>query len=180
MVTKKTKPRINWTTTKTKNPQINKKRKITPSLTIEHVPELSVGLATDTGPDTGTDTGPDTGTDTGTRVVRICRKNGVITQNCDIYIGRACNKGGWNLAQSKWHNPFTVYNVGSVEKAISLYESYIRGNPELLKQLPELQNRVLGCWCKNKPNDPCHGDVLVRLVNELVISKLASSSSSSS
>ena len=46
-----------------------------------------------------------------------------------------------------------------------MYENWIRTErPDLMKRLTELKGKTLGCWCK--PN-PCHGDVLVRLVNEL-------------
>lgn len=34
----------------------------------------------------------------------------------------------------------------------------------LMKSLPELKGKTLGCWCKPYP---CHGDVLVELLNEL-------------
>lgn len=101
-----------------------------------------------------------------TRVVRLKRSKGKVVQGCDVYIGRAVERGGWNLPQSKWHNPFTVSSCGSVAEAVSRFETYIRGKPELLAALPELRGRVLGCWCKNSPSDPCHGDVLVRLLNE--------------
>ena len=36
-------------------------------------------------------------------------------------------------------------------------------NKDLMKALPELQGKTLGCWCKPKA---CHGDVLVRLIEE--------------
>lgn len=36
----------------------------------------------------------------------------------------------------------------------------------LLKAIPELEGKVLGCWCKKKPTDVCHGDVLVELVEK--------------
>ena len=30
--------------------------------------------------------------------------------------------------------------------------------------LGELRGKILGCWCKPKP---CHGDILVKLVEEV-------------
>ena len=92
-------------------------------------------------------------------VVHLKRSNGQIVQGCDIYIGRACYMG-WELPQSKWHNPFTVKEYGT--NAIILYEQYIRSSP-LMKDIEELRGKTLGCWCK--PN-PCHGDVLVKILNE--------------
>ncbi len=102
-----------------------------------------------------------------TRVVRLQRKGGKVVQDCDVYIGRRLTMGGWNLPQSKWHNPFSVKQAGSVEKAVELFEDYIKGQPELMASLGQLKGKVLGCWCKKKPSDPCHGDVLVRLVKAL-------------
>jgi hypothetical protein len=95
-------------------------------------------------------------------VVRIRRQNNKIIQDCDIYIGRRLTMGGWNLPQSKWANPFTVKSMGR-DEALRRYEEYIRGNPQLMKELSELTGKRLGCFCK--PN-PCHGDILVKLFNE--------------
>lgn len=79
----------------------------------------------------------------------------------DVYIGRP----------SKWGNPFSHLShfpdhlrCVSREHAIRGYELYIRCNPELMGSLHELKNMVLGCHCHPLP---CHGDVLVRLVDEL-------------
>lgn len=96
-------------------------------------------------------------------VVRLKRKNGVIIQDCDIYIGRRMTMGGWNLPQSKWANPFKIKDFGTIEECLNEYEKYVRNNPNLIKSLHELQNKILGCWCK--PN-PCHGDILLKLLNE--------------
>lgn len=79
----------------------------------------------------------------------------------DIYIGRP----------SKWGNPFShlprsaaEVKVNSREQAIACYEEYLLQNPGLLEEARrELKGKVLGCWCHPKP---CHGDVLVRLVND--------------
>lgn len=71
----------------------------------------------------------------------------------DIYIGRP----------SKWGNPFPLEDH-SREDAISLYEDWIKDQPELLAALPELKGKTLGCWCSPRA---CHGDVLLRLVGNL-------------
>ncbi len=99
-------------------------------------------------------------------VVRIQRKGGVVVQDCDIYIGRRCTMGGWNLAQSKWHNPFVVPKNATDEQLTEIltkYSQYVRSSSELWNALPELRGRVLGCWCKPKR---CHGDVLLSLLAE--------------
>lgn len=104
-----------------------------------------------------------------TQVVAIQRKNGQIIVGCDVYIGRQCYRGGWNLPKSPFANPFTVKKCGSVEKAVEKYEEYIRGRKDLLALLPQLKGKVLGCWCKknNLTSVPCHGDVLVKLIREM-------------
>lgn len=80
----------------------------------------------------------------------------------DVYIGRP----------SPWGNPFShkdgtlaKFKVGSVKEAIAQYEVYLRGSPELLERLETLRGKILGCWCKP---GPCHGDVLIKLLEENV------------
>lgn len=70
----------------------------------------------------------------------------------DIYIGRG----------SKWGNPFEIGKDGTREEVIEKYRLYILNKPELLNSLPELKGKTLGCFCKPKP---CHGDVLIELLN---------------
>jgi hypothetical protein len=75
--------------------------------------------------------------------------------------------GGWNLKASIWQNPFSIKDCGgSADLACRRFEKYIRGKPDLLARLPELRGKRLGCWCKNKGWEACHGDVLVKLVRE--------------
>lgn len=78
----------------------------------------------------------------------------------DVYIGRP----------SKWGNPFShqagtlaKYRVLSRQQAIEAYETWIQTQPDLMRALPELKGKVLGCWCAPLP---CHGDVLARLAEE--------------
>lgn len=81
-----------------------------------------------------------------------------------LYIGRKLTMGGWNLCESKWHNPFPA--KGNVSKSVNLFEQYLLDNKELLKQLPELTGEILGCWCV--PNS-CHGEVIIKLYLERVL-----------
>jgi len=74
----------------------------------------------------------------------------------DVYIGRP----------SKWGNPFAVGIDGTRQEVIDKYERYIRNKPELLNDLKELKGKVLGCWCAPQP---CHGNVLIKLIEELGI-----------
>jgi hypothetical protein len=94
------------------------------------------------------------------KVVHLRRLKGKIVQDCDIYIGRACNMGGWQLAQSKWHNPYSVKQYGR-DGALNRYKTYIESNENnLLNDLHELAGKRLGCWCKPSR---CHGDILREL-----------------
>jgi hypothetical protein len=95
-----------------------------------------------------------------TTVVHIKRRDGKVVQDCDVYIGRAWNRGGWNLEQSKWHNPFKGVDRDTM---LTKYEAHVRSKPDLMEALGELKGKRLGCWCKP---EKCHGDVLVKLVNE--------------
>lgn len=71
----------------------------------------------------------------------------------DVYIGRP----------SKWGNPFTIGKDGSRADVIRKYRVWAKKHPLILASLPELQGKVLGCWCKPLA---CHGDVLVELCEE--------------
>ena len=82
------------------------------------------------------------------------------TDVCDVLIDRS----------TKWGNPYShkagtlaKFRVKSRKEAIEKYRKYILDTPELLNCLDELEGRILGCHCRPKP---CHGDVLVELINQ--------------
>ncbi len=94
-------------------------------------------------------------TTTNTTQVVHCKKS-----EYDVYIGRP----------SLWGNPYSSkkgtlakYFVGSKSEAIQSYEEYLESSPDLLEALKELKGKRLGCWCKPKP---CHGDIIVKLINK--------------
>lgn len=94
---------------------------------------------------------------TSTRVVNVRY------EDFDVYIGR------WNPRfphepSYKWGNPFKLGRDGSISEVLKKYEQYVRSKPELMRALPELAGKRLGCWCKP---EPCHGNVLVKLLSEL-------------
>lgn len=66
--------------------------------------------------------------------------------------------------RGKWGNPYHIGAHGTRKEVIEKYERYIRGNKKLMDCIGELDLKRLGCVCHPKP---CHGDVLVKLVNEL-------------
>jgi hypothetical protein len=94
------------------------------------------------------------------------KKDGIIV-NADVYIGRKLTMGGWNLQESIWHNPFTIKEYG-LEECLKKYEKYIRGNNVLMNKIVhDLDGKTLGCFCKKKGNEPCHGDILIKIINEI-------------
>jgi len=88
----------------------------------------------------------------------------------NIYIGRKgiviLDKQRFPPQASIWANPFKVSTNKSRQKIIEEYEEYIR---KKIKDDPEkynienLRGKKLGCWCAP---DACHGDVLIKILNE--------------
>jgi hypothetical protein len=79
-----------------------------------------------------------------------------------IYIGRANARYG--LLASPFANPFTIGRDGTRADVLHKYKEHILSSPDLLVLLPALKGKILGCWCKPAP---CHGDVLVELIETL-------------
>ena len=69
-----------------------------------------------------------------------------------IYIGRP----------SKWGNPYRGGIDGTRKEVIEMYENYVR-NSNIINDLHELYGKDL--VCSSVPL-PCHGDVLIKLINE--------------
>jgi hypothetical protein len=80
------------------------------------------------------------------------------TPNYTLYIGRAFA----GFPASKWKNPFPEWKFGR-KGCLVLYEEHVRSTPKLMAALHELDDQVLGCWCKPLA---CHGDILVKLRKE--------------
>ena len=91
-------------------------------------------------------------------------KEGEPQQDCDVFIGKGMKNDYWDLPDSIWMSPKFITPYNAVQ-TLPQYEKHIRSSPKLMAALPELIGKVLGCWCKP---EPCHGDVLVKLVNELL------------
>jgi len=91
----------------------------------------------------------------------------MLVENGDaVYIGRHYKGVFGHWKKSKWMNPFRSQRDGSISgrmKVVERYEQYVRASPLLMKSLHELEGKVLFCWCAPKP---CHGDVLVKLIEE--------------
>jgi len=70
-----------------------------------------------------------------------------------VFIGRG----------SPWGNPFHIGKDGTRAEVIEKYREWLMTQPELLKQIPSLRGRTLGCYCKPFA---CHGDILVELADD--------------
>lgn len=88
-------------------------------------------------------------------------------EKCDLYIGRS--------RQSHLHfgNPFHIGPNGTREEVINNYELWLRGcafteleQPRrrwILGVLHNIEGKKLGCYCAPLP---CHGNVLIKLLEE--------------
>ena len=76
-----------------------------------------------------------------------------------VYIGRA--NRWYRLPKSKWANPYDIRQEADREAVIAAYERWLRSQRHLMDALPELAGGDLVCWCAPLP---CHGDVLLRLL----------------
>ena len=86
----------------------------------------------------------------------------------NVYIGRAgvvfIDGERFPKKASVFANPFKVGKHGTREEVIAKYEDYIRGKLDTIRDdFTNLGGKNLGCWCHP---EPCHGDVLLRLLEE--------------
>jgi hypothetical protein len=95
-------------------------------------------------------------------LVKMTKVVNVNSEPYGVYIGRP----------SIWGNPYShkegtlaIYKTKTRKESIEKYKEYLLNNEELLKRLPELKGKVLGCHCKPLP---CHGDILVDLLEPSV------------
>jgi len=72
----------------------------------------------------------------------------------DVYIGRGHN--------SPFGNPFKITAENTRTVVLALYTDYLLRNPDLIKQVLQLEGKRLGCWCHNEYL--CHGDVIYWLL----------------
>jgi hypothetical protein len=105
-------------------------------------------------------------TDEGQRVVadggKVINLKDKPRPDYDVYIGRRQWYGKELFEASPWANYYSWKRYGRAG-AIARYEQKVRNSPELMARIPELDEKTLGCWCKPQA---CHGDVLLRLVEE--------------
>ena len=73
--------------------------------------------------------------------------------SCEVYVGRG----------SPWGNPFVIGVDGDRKEVLKKYRTYLSNRPDLVKRLPELKGKTLGCFCAPLP---CHGHLLAELANK--------------
>jgi hypothetical protein len=92
------------------------------------------------------------------------------TQDFHVWIGGYKTVGDVYMTPTKWSNPFQYKgNAGLQGVAVARYREWIM-RPEqahLIAALGELKGKVLGCTCLGWMDAPCHGEVLIELVNSL-------------
>lgn len=89
-----------------------------------------------------------------------------------VYIGRKVRRASDPRCneESPWANPFQLQAEDERRVVIELFERHLRSRlvgqfgDGWKRDLLALDGKVLGCWCHPKP---CHGDVLVKLIEEL-------------
>ena len=100
-----------------------------------------------------------------TRIVNLQVKNGE-QPPFDVYIGRMVEHTDFT-ENSIWHNPYPIETYG--KRSLILYERDLRKNKGLMKKLPDLRNKTLGCWCINtssSKNPRCHGQIILKIMEE--------------
>ena len=105
---------------------------------------------------------PTTCTSSTTTLVRLRKENGIITQDCDVYIGPRIQNTSWQLETSIWANPF--HRSDCHKTSIESYRNHVLTSDVLRPLLPSLYGKILGCFCTKLKK--CHGNELVKLVND--------------
>jgi len=77
------------------------------------------------------------------------------TEEYDLMIDRS----------SEWGNPFVITKTRNRWQVIEDYRNWLSKQTNLLKKIPTLSGKRLGCHCKPLA---CHGDIIVETFNRLV------------
>ena len=92
-----------------------------------------------------------------------------INSNNNVYIGRKgiifIDKQRFPPNSSKFCNIYKIGKDGTRDEVIKKYKSYminkLESSSQLRKELLELKNKNLGCWCAP---ELCHGNILLELI----------------
>jgi hypothetical protein len=90
----------------------------------------------------------------------------------NVYIGRRgivfVDKCRFPPNDSIWCNPYKIGKHGTREQVLDKYRQYmlnkLSNNNDLLQELIKLEGKKMGCWCYP---EPCHGDILKTLIEQL-------------
>lgn len=85
-----------------------------------------------------------------------------------VYIGRKNYHLGFS--HSKWANPFPMKNERQRTEVLINYLEYVIKQPDLIRDLHELDNQKLGCYCVPKK---CHGMILIMLRELQILGNLS-------
>lgn len=66
--------------------------------------------------------------------------------------------------RSPFGNPFLLGRDGDRDAVCDAFATYLPTRPDLVRRLPELRGKLLGCWCAPAR---CHADTLAQLANAL-------------
>ncbi|HKZ40560.1 MAG TPA: DUF4326 domain-containing protein [Candidatus Hodarchaeales archaeon] len=84
----------------------------------------------------------------------------------NVYIGRKDRFGRYPSKDSLWANRFMISRGKSRDEAMAQYRADIlqklRSGEIPRSELERLRGKNLGCWCHP---EPCHGNVLVEILN---------------
>ena len=88
----------------------------------------------------------------------------------NVYIGRAgvvfIHGQRFPPRASPFANPFKINESNTREMVLEKYRTYIvarlKEDTSLCEELYKLKGKRLGCWCFP---EPCHGDILLELLN---------------
>lgn len=87
-----------------------------------------------------------------------------------IYIGRPV--GRQKITGSPLGNPFKIGRDGWRREVLAKYQHHLLESPALIEHLLSLRPvPALSCWCRHEDerltgNNTCHGDVLLRLLDQ--------------
>jgi hypothetical protein len=79
----------------------------------------------------------------------------LVAEGLLTYVGHAGPRHQW--PESDFANPFVGLAGADRGTMVSKYREWLHDHPRLLRRLPELAGRAIGCWCAPAP---CHADVL--------------------
>ena len=89
----------------------------------------------------------------------------------NVYIGRAgvvfIEGSRFPKTTSNFANPYKIGKDGTRDEVIQKYKTYIteklKNDISLQRELIGMKGKNLGCWCFP---EPCHGNVLLKLIDE--------------